>query len=193
MASQHADPQLNVRPPAAVMEQAKDTLQEHGREIRGFVAACLAALNADPDTFLAQLAEHWPPEKRRGRPRRTPATQAGFLNSATIGRDDRMDEWLATHRRALAGVGEMLVDHRDHLLGLLTDPGQQQQLAEAIDRAGELLSTRPRLGFAGAVAYAVYLLRPDGPAAPSDDPVVREGLASGMRLRASFEQALPTR
>jgi hypothetical protein len=70
--SQHADPQLNVRPPAAVMNQAKDVLRERDREIRGFVVACLAALNADPDALLAQLAEHWPADKPRGRPRRTP-------------------------------------------------------------------------------------------------------------------------
>lgn len=69
MASQHADPQLNVRPPATVMNQAKGVLHDRGHEIRGFVVACLSALNADPDQFLAQLADHWPPAKQRGRPR----------------------------------------------------------------------------------------------------------------------------
>ncbi|WP_410583940.1 hypothetical protein [Amycolatopsis sp. lyj-108] len=68
MSSQHADPQLNVRPPADVTEQAKRLLEERGREVRGFVVACLTAFNADPDTFLTQLDEHWPPVKPRGRP-----------------------------------------------------------------------------------------------------------------------------
>lgn len=75
MSSQHADPQLNVRPPAAVMEQAKQHLAGHGREVRGFVVACLGALNANPDAFLAQLAEYWPADKPRGRPRRAPAAE----------------------------------------------------------------------------------------------------------------------
>ncbi|MHA4818768.1 hypothetical protein ACXZ65_30975 [Streptomyces aculeolatus] len=40
--------------------------------MRAFVVACLAALVADPDRFLAQLDSHWPEQKPRGRPRRTP-------------------------------------------------------------------------------------------------------------------------
>lgn len=69
MPSQHADPQLNVRPPAAVTNEAKAILEARGREIRSFVVACLSALNADPDTFLELLDEHWPAAKPRGRPR----------------------------------------------------------------------------------------------------------------------------
>jgi hypothetical protein len=41
--------------------------------MQAFVVACLTALVADPDGFLVQLAGHWPEEKPRGRPRRTPA------------------------------------------------------------------------------------------------------------------------
>lgn len=68
--SHHTDPQLNVRPPAELLEQAKEVLSSRGHEIRAFVVACMRALNADPDAFLALLGEHWPEPKPRGRPRR---------------------------------------------------------------------------------------------------------------------------
>jgi hypothetical protein len=42
----------NVRPPADITNQAKAVLESRGREIRGFVMVCLAALNADLDAFL---------------------------------------------------------------------------------------------------------------------------------------------
>jgi hypothetical protein len=71
VSSNHADPAVTVRPPAEVMTQARAELAARGRGMRGFVTACLAAVVADPDGFLAQLTEHWPPEKPRGRPRRT--------------------------------------------------------------------------------------------------------------------------
>ncbi|MEU6965109.1 hypothetical protein [Streptomyces chrestomyceticus] len=70
MSSQHRDPAMTVRPPAALKAAAETALGD--REMRAFVVACLAALVADPDRFLAQLDEHWPEEKPRGRPRRTP-------------------------------------------------------------------------------------------------------------------------
>jgi hypothetical protein len=69
------------------------------------------------------------------------------------------------HHEDLIRVGEMLVDHREYLTALLPDPEQQQHLAEAIDHAGEQLSSRPRRGFAGAIAYAMFQLRLGGPAA----------------------------
>jgi hypothetical protein len=70
MSSQHADPQLNVRPPAEVTERAKKNLEDRGLEIRSFVVACLNALNAEPEEFLRLLDQHWPPAKPRGRPPR---------------------------------------------------------------------------------------------------------------------------
>jgi hypothetical protein len=70
MSSQHRDPGLTVRPPADLKAAAQDALRARGRETRGFVVACLAALVADPDAFLDQLTEHWPADKPRGRPRR---------------------------------------------------------------------------------------------------------------------------
>ncbi len=71
MGSQHADPPLTVRPPADVKQRAQDVLRERDLEMRGFIVACLATLADRPDSFLAELAEHWPPQKPRGRPRHT--------------------------------------------------------------------------------------------------------------------------
>lgn len=68
MSSRHADPALTVRPPAELTAKAKQLLGSRSRQMRGFITACLAALNANPDAFLAQLAEYWPAEKPRGRP-----------------------------------------------------------------------------------------------------------------------------
>lgn len=71
MPSQHANPQLNVRPPAEDLQPAKRILSGRGREISGFVIACLRALRADPDGFLGVLEQHWPSAAPRGsrRPR----------------------------------------------------------------------------------------------------------------------------
>lgn len=99
-----------------------------------------------------------------------------------------MDAWLVDHRRDLLAVGGTLIDHRDYLLALLTEPEQRQQLAEAIDTAGELLTSQPRVGYAGALAYSMFLLRPDGPAVTVYDPVVREGIDLGTQLRHGFDQ-----
>jgi hypothetical protein len=70
VSSDHADPAVTVRPPAGLKTRAQAELAARGRGLRGFVTACLAALVADPEGFLAGLAEHWPAEKPRGRPRR---------------------------------------------------------------------------------------------------------------------------
>ncbi len=72
MGSQHADPALTVRPSAEVKSRADTVLKERGLEMRGFVVACLAALAAEPEPLLATLKQHWPAEKPRGRPRRSP-------------------------------------------------------------------------------------------------------------------------
>lgn len=136
------------------------------------------------------------PRARGGRPSRasliSKEARAAGADRVTVdtqvGHDQHaVTAWLDAHRDDLLALGDLLVDHREHLLGLLPQEAQQQ-LAEAIDRAGELLASRPRVGLAGAIAYAVYLLRPDGPATASGDLVVREGIARGLRLRDSFEQ-----
>jgi hypothetical protein len=73
VSSSHADPQLNVRPPADLKAKAHAALVQRRRGLRGFVVACLSALVADPDGFLEGLAAHWPAEKPRGNPRHSPA------------------------------------------------------------------------------------------------------------------------
>ncbi|MFI8932550.1 hypothetical protein ACIG3E_33420 [Streptomyces sp. NPDC053474] len=70
MSSQHREPAMTVRPPAHLKAAAQAALG--GREMTAFVVACLTALVANPADFLAQLDQHWPKEKPRGRPRRTP-------------------------------------------------------------------------------------------------------------------------
>ena len=72
MSSQHRDPPLNVRPPTADRTAATDALTERGKDMTGFVTACLRALAANPDRLLRQLAPHWPEPKPRGRPPRAP-------------------------------------------------------------------------------------------------------------------------
>ena len=42
-----------------------------GRKMDDFLRACLRALRADPEVFLASLEAHWPPPRPRGRPRKT--------------------------------------------------------------------------------------------------------------------------
>lgn len=66
--NQGRGPGLTVRPPADLLQQAGTVLTERGLERQALVVACLAALVADPDGFLAVLQPHWPPPARRGRP-----------------------------------------------------------------------------------------------------------------------------
>jgi hypothetical protein len=70
MSSQHAGVSLTVRPDRQVKEGADAALAARGREMQAFVVACLVALAADPDGFLAALAPYWPAPKLLGRPRR---------------------------------------------------------------------------------------------------------------------------
>lgn len=70
MSNRHKDRALTFRPPEEVRAPAQDALTERGREIGAFLTACLDALAANPDGFLAQLAPHWPDPKPRGRPPR---------------------------------------------------------------------------------------------------------------------------
>lgn len=73
MSSQHRNPPLTVRPDPDLKAQATTALSDHHREMQAFVVACLRALVSDPDGFLGQLADHWPPESPRGRPRKSAA------------------------------------------------------------------------------------------------------------------------
>lgn len=74
MPSQHANPGLTVRPPVEVKDAAQAVLTERGKEMQGFVTACLATLAAEPDRLLRLVGRHWPPPRRRGRP---PQQKAG--------------------------------------------------------------------------------------------------------------------
>lgn len=76
MSSQHRDPALTVRPPADALSTAQAVLDARSLEMRGFITACLTAVAADPDDFLGRIAEHWPAQKKRGRPPRDEAEQA---------------------------------------------------------------------------------------------------------------------
>jgi hypothetical protein len=67
---------MTVRPGEALKQQATQALNSRGREMQGFVVACLNALIADPDGFLEQLNGHWPAEKPRGRPRKDASPSA---------------------------------------------------------------------------------------------------------------------
>ena len=71
MNSQHADTAaVTVRTGPEVKEAATRVLDRRKLQMRAFIVACLTALAADPDKFLATLAPHWPAPKPRGRPRR---------------------------------------------------------------------------------------------------------------------------
>jgi hypothetical protein len=76
MPSKHANRALTTRPPEAIRVAAQEALDQRQRQMEAFIAACLTALAADPDRFLADLTAHWPPPRQIGRPRR-PAEQRG--------------------------------------------------------------------------------------------------------------------
>lgn len=71
MSSQHRLKPTNFRPEPDEIEPVKKALADHGREMEGFLRACLLAYQADPDGFTATLEPHWPPPRPRGRPRQT--------------------------------------------------------------------------------------------------------------------------
>lgn len=68
--SQHSGKALTVRPDPDLKAAATAALTARNREMQAFVVACLTALVADPDAFLATLDTHWPPKKPYGRPPR---------------------------------------------------------------------------------------------------------------------------
>lgn len=62
------------RPEPDEYDQAKAVLAKEGREMDGFLRACLRLLHENPAALLALLGPHWPPVKPRGQPPKTPAT-----------------------------------------------------------------------------------------------------------------------
>lgn len=72
MSSQHRDPPLNVRPANADRLAAAAVLKANGKDMTGFVGACLRAIVANPKGFLAALDKYWPEKRERGRPPKRP-------------------------------------------------------------------------------------------------------------------------
>jgi hypothetical protein len=101
---------------------------------------------------------------------------------ALVSDEGRAQEWLDEHVAELRGLADVLIDYRDDLLLLVDDGPARKELANNIDSAGALMSTRrPTLEFCGAVAHAVFGLRPAA-ARPASDPAVRDQLEQGLRL-----------
>lgn len=97
--------------------------------------------------------------------------------------------WLQANHRALLGVAETLVDHREELLAAVAGEAETVELARAIDQAGEAISSRPSRILAAAVTYAQFLLRPEaGVRAPHE---VREVLNRYAHLHAEFNRVRP--
>jgi hypothetical protein len=71
MSSQHKIKGTTVRPEPDELDAAREHLD--GRSIETTLRALLRAIAAEPDKVKAMLAPYWPPEKPRGRPRKTPA------------------------------------------------------------------------------------------------------------------------
>lgn len=101
---------------------------------------------------------------------------------AHVSDEGRAQEWLDEHIVELRGLADVLLDNRDELLLLVDEGPAREKLANDIDSAGALMSTRrPTMDFCGAVAYAVFGLRPDA-ARRATDPAVRDQLEQGLRL-----------
>lgn len=75
MASQHKQRQGSWRPDPDEYETTKSLLSARGKNITGFMRACMRWLRHDPDAALAVLAEHWPSPRRFGRPPRQDTDQ----------------------------------------------------------------------------------------------------------------------
>jgi hypothetical protein len=71
MSSRHELTTSTYRPARDELDDAKPHVPP-GKTVDGFLRACLRALRAEPERLLAVLAPYWPPEKPRGRPRKTP-------------------------------------------------------------------------------------------------------------------------
>jgi hypothetical protein len=122
-------------------------------------------------------------EARKDRGRRITAELAEPRRASAAA----VQEWLRTNHRALLAVADVLVDHRDELLTSVTDDERlHDELAGAIDRAGEAMTGHPSRLLAAAVTYAHFLLRPDGGVRTSD--AVREVLNRHARLHVEFNR-----
>lgn len=58
------------RPDPAEWADAAAALPD-GRTMESFLRACLRRLSREPEAFAEHLAPDWPPEKPKGRPRKT--------------------------------------------------------------------------------------------------------------------------
>lgn len=96
-----------------------------------------------------------------------------------------MQEWLRANHRRLLAVADALVDHRDELLRT-TASQRRTDLAAAIDRAGEEISSQPSRLLAAAVTYAMFLVRSGDPDRLSED--IREALAAHAHLHPEFNR-----
>ena len=108
--------------------------------------------------------EHWR-DNRDGQGKRTDLIRARHdqqqrmdaeRTAATPASPPGLREWLAQHHRALLDVADVLVDHRDALLELSTEP---EILAEAIDAAGMAMDRTPRKSLASAVTQALSVIQ----------------------------------
>ncbi len=94
-------------------------------------------------------------EARVGRRRQDEAERTATSPTAS----PRLQAWLATNHAALREVAERLDDERDQLLQLATARGLEDQLAAALDRAGEYNLARPHKLLASGVSMALVLAR----------------------------------
>jgi hypothetical protein len=133
--------------------------------------------------------------KRKGQGRRTDLhrrkAEQQALNEADLAAPApaltaNLQDWLVANHRAILLVAERLTDVRDDLLDE-APPEYQERLVEALDRTGELMSGRPSRGLASAVAYALFLLGPDGVVKPSD-PELAGFLAYHQRLHRQYNE-----
>lgn len=73
MNSRHELVTRTYRPEQAEVDAARAHLPD-GRTMDAYLRGCLRRLAAEPDRVLAELEPYWPPEKPRGRPRKTTKT-----------------------------------------------------------------------------------------------------------------------
>jgi len=70
MANQHRIKGTTVRPEPDELADAKAYFPA-GHSLESFLRACLRAVREEPEKVLALLGPYWPPEKPRGRPRKS--------------------------------------------------------------------------------------------------------------------------
>lgn len=97
-----------------------------------------------------------------------------------------LQEWLRGSHHRLVDVASTLVEWHDQLCASVADDEQRAELAAAIKQAEGCMLKPPTKLFASAIAYAVFLLRPDGPARLPDDDDLQNALQRGRVLRAGF-------